>query len=508
MRHAGSFCSVALGLLSLACQGKLIEPRFPGHGNPPGTTPPVLALRLGAEEADQISAVSADPAGNVYVAGTFTSSVDFDPGAALSVQTSLGGGDVFLAKYSPAGVLIWVDHIGAPGGESVNSLARDAAGNLYLAGTFEGNTDFDPGPGVQVLNSSGGSDGYVAKFGPDGTLQWARRFGGAGADEVRDVGVDGAGNVYAAGVFAAQADPAPLVGGAILSDGPATDGFLVSFDASGGLRWDFPIGGLEDDAATAIGVSNAGTVTVAGVFKGIADFARNAVSVRLTSLGAADVFLANYSSAGVLNWVHNVGGPNDETVSPGGLALDAAGGTALLGTFNGSVDFDPGAPVAARTSVGTQDIFLARYGSDGTFVSVFSLGGLNGTATATRVIIGPGDSPLITGSFSGNFDFDPGAGNQALASLGTGGATDAFVAQYSALGGFVWVSRFGEVTSTADNLNAGTSVAVDGANNVLAAGRFFGSPDFDSGSGTFLMSSLGGADGFLVKLTSTGTLAR
>jgi hypothetical protein len=51
-------------------------------------------------------------------------------------------------------------------------------------------------------------------------------------------------------------------------------------------------------------------------------------------------------------------------------------------------------------------------------------------------------------------------------------------------------------------------VTVDAAGNVLAAGRFFGSPDFDPGSGSFRMASLGDADGFLVKLTSAGILAR
>jgi hypothetical protein len=507
MRHPVSFCSLALGLFSLACEGRLIEPRFPGQGNPPGT-PPVLALRLGAEGADQISAVVVDPAGNAYVTGTFSASVDFDPGTALNVLTSLGGTDVFLAKYSPNGALIWVDRVGGTGAEIVNSLVRDGAGNLYLAGGFEGNVDFDPGPGLQVLNSSGATDGYVAKFTGDGTIQWARRFGGPAADEVRDLGVDGAGNVYAAGVFLTQADAAPLVGSVILSDGAAADGFLVSFDGSGGLRWAMPMGGSEDDAVTAVGVSSGGTVTVAGVFRGTADFARNAVSVQLTSFGGADVFLASYTSAGALNWAHNIGGPNDEAVAPGGVALDAAGGAALLGTFSGSVDFDPSAAIAARTSVGTRDLFLARYGSSGAFASVFSLGGLSGTASAARVIIGPGDAPLITGSFSGSLDFEPGTGTEALTSLGTGGATDAFVAEYSSLGGLVWVRRFGELTSAPGNLNAGTSVTVDAAGNVLAAGRFFGSPDFDPGSGSFRMASLGDADGFLVKLTSTGTLAR
>ena len=508
MRRPASCCSLVLSLLALGCEGKLIEPRFPGNGNPPGTTPPVLALRLGAEGADQITAVAVDPTGNAYVVGTFTASVDFDPATSLNVLTSLGGADVFLAKYSPTGALIWADRIGGTGSETVNSLVRDAAGNLYLAGGFEGNVDFDPGPGLQVLNSSGGTDGYVAKFAGDGTILWARRFGGVGADDVRDLGVDGAGNVYIAGVFVTQADAAPLVGGAILSDGPLADGFLVSFDPSGALRWDMPIGGPGDDAVTAIAVSSGGSVTVAGVFRGTADFARTAVSVRLTSFGGADVFLASYNGAGVLNWVHNIGGLNDEIVSPGGIALDAVGGAALLGTFSGSVDFDPSSAIAARTSVGTQDIFLARYTSAGAFTSVFSLGGLNGTASATRVFIAPGDATLITGSFSGNFDFDPGAGTHALASLGTGGATDAFVAEFSSLGGFAWVSRFGQVTSAGDHLNAGTSVSVDGTGSVLAVGRFFGSPDFDSGSGSFQLTSLGGADGFLVKLTSTGTLAR
>ena len=70
-----------------------------------------------------------------------------------------------------------------------------------------------------------------------------------------------------------------------------------------------------------------------------------------------------------------------------------------------------------------------------------------------------------------------------------------------------WVSRFGEGTSVAERQNRGVAVAPFSSGGVLAAGQFFGSPDFDPGAPAFRLTSLGSADAFVVLLTSTGALS-
>ncbi len=497
--------SLLLVLLALGCKGRFIEPDLPGTGEPPITNA-ALAIRFGGPGAELVTGAVTDPAGNVYLAGSFTESADFDPGSGITALTSLGGSDGFLAKYSAAGALLWVAQLGGSSTETVTALGRDAAGNLYLGGSFAGSTDFDPGSGLQVLNSLGGEDGFVAKYASTGDLIWARRFGGTGSDEVNDLAVDVTGASYAAGVFSGQANAVPHGTTTIVGDGSEPDGFVLSLDAAGAVRWAFPLGGPLADAASAIAVSSTGSVVVAGSFRGSANFSRNAAPLPLTSQGSADVFLASYSTAGLLQWAKGIGGLGEESSASGGLTLDPQNEIALLGFFSGNADFDAGSGTVAKTSISTADLFLVRYDAAGGFSSVLTVGG-QGSVLGTRALADVDGSVLVTGSFSGAMDFDPGAGTFNLASLAQAGATDAFVARYSAAGGLLWVSRFGEATSVSERTNGGTALALDPGLNVMVSGRFFGSPDFDPGSTAFRLTSVGGADAFLVKLTPAGTLA-
>jgi hypothetical protein len=388
----------------------------------------------------------------------------------------------------------------------VTSLARDASGNLYVGGGFSGSTDFDPGPGLVVLNSLGGQDGFLAKYSASGDLIWVRRFGGTSLDEVNDVAVDAAGNVYAGGTFSGQANASPAAGPTIVADGSAVDGFLLALDPAGSVRWALPVGGPQDDAVLALTVTSTGTVTAAGMFLGSAVFARHTAPIRLAAQGGTDLFLANYTSAGFLAWVRDIGGTNEDGMPAGGLAVDSQDGAVLLGHFAGSADFDPGPGTAARSSVSASDLFLARYNSNGNFSSVLTVGG-TGSLAGVRTLTDADGSALVTGSFSGAIDFDPGAGILSLSSLGQAGATDAFTARYSVSGALQWVTRFGEVTSVGDRSNSGASLALDGSGNVIVGGRFFGSPDYDPSGSALVLVSVGEADGFVVKLTSDGRLA-
>jgi hypothetical protein len=66
-------------------------------------------VQLGAADYDTGDAVAADAAGNIYVGGTFRGTVDFDRGPGTVTLTSTGTPDAYLAKYSAAGSLVWVE---------------------------------------------------------------------------------------------------------------------------------------------------------------------------------------------------------------------------------------------------------------------------------------------------------------------------------------------------------------------------------------------------------------
>lgn len=503
MRHPRSAVVLALSVLMIGCEGEPIDRGFPSGPNPPAS-PPALAFRVGDLGSEVVADMVVDPTGSIYLTGTFAGTVDFDPGTGITARTSLGSTDVFLAKYS-AGALVWVAQIGGTGTERVSSLARDAAGNLYLGGAFAGSTDFDPGAGTQFLTSLGGEDGFLLKLSAVGDFMWSRRLGGTSADQVTGLAVDGSGRAYATGVFSGSADLLPTAGPTITSNGTSQDGFLVGLDAVGAVRFFFPIGGTDTDRANAIAVTTSDLVVVGGTFRASASFGNSTVT-QLTSLGGDDAFLAGYDSDGILQWARGLGGIGEEELRASGLAPDLEGGVVATGTFTGTTDFDGGTAVVSRTSLGGTDWFAVRYDGTGSFRSAFAVGSV-AADPAPRAAADPDGSLLVTGGFGGAVDFDPGSGSSVIASLGSGGATDVFVAKYTLTGGLTWVSRFGEGTSDAGRQNRGVAVAPFPSGGVVTAGQFFGSPDFDPGAPAFRLTSLGSADVFVVLLTSGGALA-
>lgn len=505
MRRRTTYLVMSIALISCACGGELINPPPPGPPNPPGGITPSFAVRIGNNAFDQIVDLAGDPDGGVYVTGIFGGSVDFDPGTATLFLTSLGLTDVFLAKYSATGALVWAGSIGGTGADTVTSLWRDATGNLFLGGGFEGAADFDPGTGNQFLTSVGGTDGFVASYSATGGLLWTRRFGGTSADMVFDVSADAAGNAYAGGVFSGQANVLPAAGGQILSEGSAPDGFVLSFGAGGAVRWAFSIGGVQADAAVALTVTADGSVAVGGTFRGIADFGPGTTTSQLVAAGGADAFVASYTSAGIIRWTRALSGISDEDVQNGGLAADGSGGVAVAGSFAGTTVFSPGVGSLSRTSLGPSDWYAARFDVTGSLQTVFSVGG-TGPDIAPRLSVDPEGNLLATGGFRGSVDFDPGASSRILTSLATAGS-DAFAVRYTPSGSVLWARSFGEATAGVDRLTAGTAIIPGDQGTALVGGLFFGAPNFGTITSPFGFISLGSADGFVIRLSATGAVA-
>lgn len=100
-----------------------------------------FALGFGSNfGADAARAVAAD--GNVYVTGSFQGIADFDPGPDTTPLSALGP-DVFVAKYTSTGALVWARQFGGAATDQANGVAVDGAGNVYTTGQFSGTGDFD-----------------------------------------------------------------------------------------------------------------------------------------------------------------------------------------------------------------------------------------------------------------------------------------------------------------------------------------------------------------------------
>ena len=102
-----------------------------------------------------------------------------------------GSRDAFLAQFNSLGVREWSTYYGGPGYDQGFACALSSSGEAYLAGVSSSSTNISDG-GHQLM-PGGGMDGFLVKFSATGVRQWGTYYGGSAYDEVRAVvvGPDG-----------------------------------------------------------------------------------------------------------------------------------------------------------------------------------------------------------------------------------------------------------------------------------------------------------------------------
>jgi len=132
--------------------------------------------------------IELDNDGNIYLTGSYRSTVDFDPGSGVYNLTSFGDSDIFIAKYSSQGDFIWAKSIGGLAIDSALDLSvSDVQNGVFVTGYFQRLVDFDPGTGIHALDSNGGYDIFIEKLDLDGNFEWAGNIGGDADSPAGDV---------------------------------------------------------------------------------------------------------------------------------------------------------------------------------------------------------------------------------------------------------------------------------------------------------------------------------
>jgi hypothetical protein len=113
-----------------------------------------------------ISAITADPMGNVVFTGTLEQPIDFGTG----ILKPYGGRDGFIAKLDSGGAGVWsravLDTNQQPNQQDGSAIAADASGNVYAGGNFSGAINFGDGEMLAEKGFSSGPDVYLAKIAP------------------------------------------------------------------------------------------------------------------------------------------------------------------------------------------------------------------------------------------------------------------------------------------------------------------------------------------------------
>ena len=203
------------------------------------------ASRAGGSGHDYGTGIALDPQGNVLVSGGFNGTESYASEMRLhaafrsrkGTQTgifngkglkSVGGSDVFVAKYDQRSHLIWVrtfggNKIGCP--EAGYGLAVDGSGHAHVTGTFAGRVDF----GNNTLFSMGIGDVFVTELDREGRVIWARQAGAQFSEPIagHGIAVDRGGNSYVIGYYRGNI----TFGGYVLKSLDETDIFVAKITA-------------------------------------------------------------------------------------------------------------------------------------------------------------------------------------------------------------------------------------------------------------------------------------
>lgn len=395
----------------------------------------VWARSFGGSGQDRGTGVAVDETGNVYLSGVFFGTVDFDPGTGTSNITAVpASGEGCIVKLDAGGNFVWANATSTSSGGICNAVTVDALGQVYIAGSFSGTGDFDPGAGTANLTSAGGADAFAWKLSSSGSYIWAKRWGGTGIDVGSSIAVDPSGNVIAAGTFLSTVDFDPGAGTANLAtNGTGTGGsdiFINKLDAAGDYVWARRIGGNGSDNGRGVAVDAGGNVYITGGIQGPGNVAAPGVSLLAyptTNGGSIDGVVVKFNAAGAFQWFRTLGG-NAADIS-NGIAVDASGNVYTTGSFNGTADFDPGAGAANVTSAGSADIFVSKLDNAGTYIWAKGFGSTASDVGAGIAADGEGNVYTV-GNFLGNVNFDPN-GSAVLTSSGPGTASSAFLQKLS-----------------------------------------------------------------------------
>ncbi len=346
------------------------------------------------------------------------------------------------------------------GGSYFSDLGGDLAigkdGSVYNAGDFRAALLVDS----FILNDDGYTDhdAYLLKYRSDGTLAWAKTFGGnPGYDRLSAVCVGEDGNLYLAGVFTDSI----VLGTTTLYAKGKRDVMLLKMDTAGTVLWALNAGGTGDDEVNlewqSGGLSVWGNqLTLTGRFDSSAHFS-GLSGIDTASVAAPDgqgLFVARYSSSGDLAWVKTIH-PNGTAVIADN-AMDVHGNVFSTGFFSGtSLKFGS---FELDKRGGPSEIFVSKHDSSGNFLWATCVGG-NADDVAYALAVDGEGNVIVTGVyFSSPLLF-------GTASLANAGEHDLFLAKYNPNGGLLWARQIG----TSD-YELGYSVATDAANNIYLSG--------------------------------------
>lgn len=378
----------------------------------------------------EVTDVTIDGSGDVYVTGTYTDSLEMNPKGTSNkiVEASKFHftKSFYVAKYNTNGILQWRDFMQSVGEWDSRGIAVDAAGNVYVTGSGYDNlvnsSETDSASDVTSATESP----FLAKWNSSGNFQsviMLRTAADNNGAKAYDVSAGADGRIVMVGSTAdtlrfGSTDKTPDL------TNTQPDVFVAKFDAQLNNIWGYIYGGEDEDEALSVATDNASKIWITGSMQNSWSAGGN----NLSSNGGTDILVALLDSNGTVNKAFNLGGASNDVGRA--IAVTSSGDCWVTGDFSGSsVDFDPGSGTENLNGGTGHDMFLASYESTGDYRSAMAIGDAGGSAEIGQGIAFANNLAYVSGLFSSsNAEFNP---NGSSLKITNQGDRDAVVARYN-----------------------------------------------------------------------------
>lgn len=264
--------------------------------------------------------------------------------------------------------------------------------------------------------------------------------------------------------------------------------FFFSYSYSQKFDWAGKLGTTDHSYAYSIDTDTSNNIVICGFFRGMIDLDMGPGQTTFDSGVNSASYVAKYDSSGNLIWskfFETTTVSSFISINALELDVDLNGNVYITGTFNDSVDFNPEGSPHILSPIGYADIFVVKLNNNGVLQWVNQFGdaqGYNNVGEGNSIFVDSLSNIYLTGTFDGNFDFDPGVNTHILSSNGD---MDIFVAKLDPNGNLVWAKSVG---STQEDNALG--IVVNSNGDIFTTGSFKGTVDFDPGQGNSYMTAI------------------
>lgn len=355
------------------------------------------------------NSISLDENGNLIIAGTFNSDVDFDTGPGTHVIWASGDQDGFLLELNPDGEFHWVKNFGGIFTTCYigSSDFRKETGEIYITGYVQGPVDFDPGPdGFFIGTGNANQSIFYCVYDSVGNFEWAGGINGNSTElflignSIKVSAADG--EVYVLGNYygTCDFDPGPL--DALATSNGESDIFLLKLDSLGQFIWVKSFGGslYDNGAGLDLGYGLDENIYATGNFEGTVDFDPG---VGVYNLGPSSMFILKLSGTGNFIWAKENDGALGYAIQVDRLRNESVFTT---GGFGGTTDFDPGPGTHNVTVAGALDCYIWKIDSSGQFIWVKTAGGIESEYGYSLELDVSGEAFVAGYVASSSVDFD------------------------------------------------------------------------------------------------------